>query len=134
VPLPTTSGLISVRPTIKLLPNQPYHWILLGTVAKPGESVLQFLTVDGWIQREVPSPALDAALKTAKGADRRVRLYTDNGIWFEAFDTLAGLRSAEPQNKAWDKEWVKLLTQAGVAPEVIECTQKTCTPPDPGKE
>jgi Domain of Unknown Function (DUF928) len=128
LPLPATAGLVSVRPKIKLEPDRPYHWIMLARVKEASSSVTRMALVDGWIQREVPCPAMAAALQAAKAPDR-LRLYTDGGIWFEALDTLAGLRSADPKNKTWDAEWAKLLTQAGIPQKVIDCTQKACVAP-----
>jgi hypothetical protein len=98
----------------KLKPNALYHWFLQATITpKPIESegsrqAPDVYSVDGWIQRVSLTPALSQQLKQAS-LQQQVRLYAENGIWFDALGVLAELRLANPKDAALAKDWEQLL-------------------------
>lgn len=112
--LPKTPGVIRFTlpdsaPALEV--GKPYHWYFKASC----ETATDF--VDGWIQRNSLSANLQKQLEQVT-LQERSRLYSDNGIWFEALTTAAELKRADPKNQ----EWATLLKAVGlesIAPEPI---------------
>jgi hypothetical protein len=66
------------------------------------------IKVEGWVSRVVPDGPI---AKQLRGADlqTRIKLYANNGYWFDTISTLADLRCAKPQDAALAKSWSTLL-------------------------
>jgi hypothetical protein len=122
VPLPETPGPLGIRfNSTKLKPDQPYRWILRATVIEPSTEVEKMLTLNGWVQREVPKQTLANALKTAD-KPQQFQLYRQNELWFDALTVLAEMRSLKPEDKTLQAQWRELLKDAGVTQQVIDCS------------
>lgn len=86
----------------------PYRWFFMAYCDRNAPAF-----VEGWIERvELPS-AVQNQLDQAP-ASRQVDLYTEQGIWQDALDTLGVLYQQDPQSEAWQTDWVELLTSAGL--------------------
>lgn len=101
--LPTTSGIVRWQLPQELKINQSYHWYfsVLCNSDKPSSNPI----VDGWIRRIQPNLALVSQLRTATLTEQ-VTLYTQAGLWSDAFTLVANQRDTDPQAKT---EWNKLL-------------------------
>jgi Domain of Unknown Function (DUF928) len=133
VTVPKNPGIISIQlpanvPALKL--NQMYNWFLQVRV-KPKlvddlEGLGELFVVDGWIQRIEPNAKLTQKLKQAS-RKQQVRLYAENGIWFDALTILAKLRLANAKDAATVQHWKSLLQSVGLeefASEPIVLTNK----------
>lgn len=106
VPLPPTQGIISVRvpPTVKSLPlNQPYRWTFQLECARPAPFV------QGWVERVNPPVGITAAAKLP--AAEKAKLYAQNGLWFDALNTLGEARRTKANDSALNTAWMQLFTQ-----------------------
>ncbi|NER99534.1 MAG: DUF928 domain-containing protein, partial [Symploca sp. SIO1B1] len=45
---------------------------------------------------------------------KRLKIYAENGLWFDVVTTLAELRKANMEEQDLDEDWVKLLQQVGL--------------------
>lgn len=107
----TRSGLINIPiSTSKSLEvGKTYSWVLsiYCDPANPSRSVV----VKGSIQRVNLDPALQNRLQGATPIEQ-ARIYAANGIWFEAFNTLANLYYTDQISVG--SAWVSLLKQANL--------------------
>ncbi|MCC5668412.1 DUF928 domain-containing protein [Nostoc sp. CHAB 5784] len=107
-------GIISItppQPQYSLKANKKYHWyfhIYCGDVGKTSDNFY----VDGFVQRQVLTQALDSQLKTVK--PREYIAYSANNIWYDALTNLGQLRHANSQNATLNKDWVDLLNAIGL--------------------
>ncbi|NJL78361.1 MAG: DUF928 domain-containing protein [Richelia sp. RM2_1_2] len=108
-------GIISVTPPAKpqysLKANQTYHWyfhIYCGDTQATSDNFY----VDGFIEKQVLTQALDNQLKTAK--PREYLAYSANNIWYDALTNLGQLRGANPQNSMINQDWINLLNSVGL--------------------
>ncbi|WP_348244518.1 DUF928 domain-containing protein [Leptolyngbya sp. DQ-M1] len=58
--------------------------------------------------RVSPNPSLSQQIQQAEFR-QKVRLYAENGIWFDAVATLAEARSVNPKDAELAKDWEQLL-------------------------
>ena len=98
--LPTDVNL----PPLRL--GQDYRWSV-SLICNPTDRA-QDITVDGWVQRVVPSSTFTQQLKQAKPRDRPA-IYAQNGLWFNTVETLIDQRCARPQDTALAAGWAELL-------------------------
>lgn len=115
-PLSGKAGIISMSPPAKqqysLKVNKTYHWyfhIYCGDTKAASDNFY----VDGFIQKEALTKALDSQLKIAK--PREYIAYSANNIWYDALTNLGQLRRANPQNVIINKDWMDLLSTVGLA-------------------
>lgn len=106
------SGLINIAipANVKSLEiGKTYSWTLsvYCDPAKPSNSVF----VKGTIQRVNLDPSLQNRLQEATPIEQ-AKIYAANGIWFEAFNTLAKLYYTDSNQKSIATAWVNLLQQA----------------------
>lgn len=109
------SGIISItlpaQPQYFLKADKKYHWyfhIYCGDVEKTSDNFY----VDGFVQRQVLTQALDSQLKAVE--PRKYIAYSANNIWYDALTNLGQLRRANSQNTAINKDWVDLLNAIGL--------------------
>jgi Domain of Unknown Function (DUF928) len=108
-------GIISItppsQPQYSLKANKNYHWyfhIYCGDKEKTSDNYY----VDGFVQRQVLTQALDSQLKAAK--PREYIAYSANNIWYDAITNLGQQRGANPTNTNLNKDWVDLLNTIGL--------------------
>lgn len=111
--LPQTPGFVSfsVPPTQNPLEvGKSYRWYFNLYCDRYQSTSPDF--VQGWVQREALTPALDEQFKAAK--PRQDRIYVDNLIWFDAIAHLANLRLSNSTDTSLNRDWNKLLGAKGV--------------------
>lgn len=133
VTIPETPGIISIplsATTPPLQVNKMYHWFFKIKVICNPQQPAQREYVEGWVQRVNPNPQVVDSLKQAT-PQQRVRLYAENGIWYDALTTLAELRLAKPQDPTLAKEWMNLLKSVDLEnlakQPLIKCCQANGT-------
>ncbi|MCC5661333.1 DUF928 domain-containing protein [Nostoc sp. XA010] len=108
-------GIISItlpsQSQYALKANQKYHWYFHIYCGDPQETSDNFY-VDGFVQRQVLTQALDSQLKSAK--PREYIAYNANNIWYDALTNLGQLRHANSQDATLNKDWVDLLNAIGL--------------------
>lgn len=107
-------GLIKIslpKTAQPLKADQPYFWTF-SVSCNPKNSSEQVF-VKGTIQRVQPSPALQNQLRSAAPLEQ-VKLLAANGVWYEAFDTLAELYQQSPDQQSVAIAWQTLLQQVGL--------------------
>ncbi len=123
---------ISLPPTAQpLQANQPYFWTF-SVSCNPKNSSEQVF-VKGSIQRVQPSSTLKNQLKSATPLEQ-VKLLAANGVWYEAFNTLAELYQKNPTQNQVAIAWQTLLQQVGLesltkAPFTSCCLSQPTTAP-----
>ncbi|WP_341531859.1 DUF928 domain-containing protein (plasmid) [Nostoc sp. UHCC 0302] len=109
------SGIISITPPAQpqyfLKTDKKYHWYFHIYCNDPQKTSDNFY-VDGFVQRQVLTQALDNQLKAAK--PREYIAYSTNNIWYDAVTNLGQLRRTNPQNTAINQDWVDLLNAIGL--------------------
>lgn len=104
-------GIISINPPAKpqysLKENETYHWYF-HIYCNDSDNYY----VDGFVQKQVITQALDNQLKTAK--PREYIAYSANDIWHDALTNLGQLHRANPQNVTINQDWVNLLNSVGL--------------------
>ncbi|NDJ24899.1 DUF928 domain-containing protein [Nostoc sp. B(2019)] len=110
IALPESPGVIRVSlpasaPALEV--GKQYRWFL--TVYCDQQKESPPIYVEGMIQRVNLKQATVQELNTADPL-KRVVIYAQNGIWYEALTTLAELRQKNPQNTKLQAEWRNLLT------------------------
>lgn len=110
-----TSGIISLSlpananlPPLELGKN--YHWsfALVCDADDPSADVV----VDSWIQRVEPTASLTSQLQQAS-LEQRPSIYAQQGIWYDAINSLATLRSRSG-GPVPASQWVNLLNSVGL--------------------
>ncbi len=104
--LPTQPGIvkISLPNTVALQPGQNYRWYFKVRCSKKASIPIY---VTGYIQRNNLNYRIQEQLKTAN-PQQQVAIYAQNGIWFDALNTLAQLRKSS-QNRSIEQDWQSLL-------------------------
>ncbi len=103
--LNSAGGIIRFRlpddaPPLKV--DQTYRWeFSIGTAAN-------YETVKSFLKRVTLPPTLASQLKQSQPLER-ASLYAKAGMWFEMLETLADLRTSQPDNSEVLLEWVELL-------------------------
>jgi Domain of Unknown Function (DUF928) len=89
-----------------LVANKPYHWFLkLNMGCTAGQRPI---FVDGWVQRADLDRTLSDQLKQASPTGK-IALSAENGLWYDALNSLASLRAAKPQDPGLKQDWQNLL-------------------------
>lgn len=133
VSLPQKPGVVSVQLPSTLKPlniNQNYHWFLKTTVATScdrQQPVIANDNVEGWVQRVSPTPTLTSQLKSAPPG-QQIRLYAQNGLWYDALTSLAQLRRTNPQDGTLKADWQELLQSVGLGEIADQSLVQCCTP------
>ncbi len=108
-------GIVSITLPLQsqysLKADKKYHWYFHIYCGDPQKTSDNFY-VDGFVQKQVMTQALDSQLKTEKS--RQYIAYSTNDIWYDALTNLAQLRQANPQDATINKDWVDLLNVVGL--------------------
>ena len=119
--LPNTPGFVSVNiPTTEktLEKNKPYNWTFTLNCASQDSTQPNFVLHRGVVQR-VDRADLETQLKTAT-MGKRLELYIENGIWYDAPTGLTEIRS---DRQAWLKLFkaidLEQLEQEAIAGSVV---------------
>jgi hypothetical protein len=93
--------------------NQEYLWKVT-LICSPEGPDADFASgkeqsIQGWVKRVAPSPALKAKLAQVKGRNL-YNLYAEEGLWYDALDELAQQYRAAPNNQEITADWQTLLT------------------------
>lgn len=89
---------------------------------KPSSAVF----VKGMIQRTAPDATLQNRLKTLSALDQ-TRLYAANGLWYDAFDTLATLYRQQLNDRQLSSIWATLLKQVNLGDLTTAPFSSCCT-------
>ncbi len=114
IALPEQPGIIAIalpKSYPGLAVDQPYRWyftLRCQTVTEMVAAPTVPDRVEGVIQRLQPSLKLMQQLAIAPPLEQ-VRLYAEEGIWFDAMTTLATLHQAKPTESLYREEWSALL-------------------------
>ncbi len=114
IALPQKSGLISIsirqNPQYALQENHKYHWYFQFYCDKSQNQEKDFIYVDAWLKRVVPTANLRKQLQTNK--QNKYAVYSDNNLWYDAITNLAKLRSRNPNSSELNQDWANLLKSA----------------------
>jgi len=113
--MPSTEGIVrfdlpEAAPALQV--GKQYHWYIT-TLCDATSGLSGSPSVEGWIERSTPTPALTQALQKTLPGDRPA-LYAEAGIWHETLATLADLRRQNPQNAKFLTDWRDVLHSVGL--------------------
>lgn len=104
-------GIVSVTPpptvnvpTLEVGKN--YHWYLI-VKCRPNDTESD-IVVSGWINRVELAPMLTKDLEIASDRDR-LKIYEQQGLWYEYLTTLAELRRSSPEDANLALQWTEVL-------------------------
>ena len=114
VPLPAESGILQVTVPESVVPlevGETYAWalMLLCNTSDFSRNAL----AEGLIQRVPADASLTAQINQADLRDRPAA-YANAGIWYDALESLAQLRYADPTNNSLQADWVSLLNSVNL--------------------
>lgn len=98
VPIPDTFSQLSVGDTYRW-----YFAIRVDPIDRSGDFILS-----GFVQRIASDPALLQQLSTLPVEDH-ASVYGAQGLWFDAINLLANMRSQYPNSAQWETQWATLL-------------------------
>ncbi|HEV3271665.1 MAG TPA: DUF928 domain-containing protein [Candidatus Methylacidiphilales bacterium] len=110
----TPAGIHAIRLSkfdIKLKPNVVYRWSVAVVVDPRNRS--QDIIANGVIKRIDPSPELAGKLGQASETDKPA-LYAENGIWYDALQSISDQIDHAPQDASLRQERAGLLKQIGM--------------------
>ncbi|MBD0346195.1 MAG: DUF928 domain-containing protein [Coleofasciculus sp. Co-bin14] len=115
--IPSSPGIVKLNlPTDKTLPplevGKYYRWNLSIICVFQDRSA--DIYVEGLVQRVEPSSTLTSQLEKAS-PHKRVDIYKDNDLWYDALATLAEQRGLKPEDAAIQAEWENLLRSQGLS-------------------
>lgn len=100
---------ISIPSTVASLQiGKVYQWLFIINCTSEAPPF-----VKGFVIRVAPNFELQKQLKLAT-QEQRVALYASNGIWYDALNDLALLRSSNPNNPNFISNWKELMNAAGI--------------------
>ncbi|MBD2497920.1 DUF928 domain-containing protein [Nostoc sp. FACHB-280] len=111
VSVPTIPGIVRVQlqnSQILLKTNKPYHWFLKVKVVCPSQQLVTLNYVEGWVQRVNLDVLLRERIQQSSPLEQAA-IYAANGIWYDAFTTLAELRLTNSQDPQIIEGWNNLL-------------------------
>jgi len=122
--LPDTPGIVAVplpetAPPLEV--GQTYRWYLeMDCVGEEntGGNLDAAAVVQGLVTR-ISSPEVETALRSAQTPSDRVRIYAENGLWYDAITELGNLRLEDPTNSQLREIWTQLLSDETVGLEEI---------------
>ncbi|MBD2492322.1 DUF928 domain-containing protein [Aulosira sp. FACHB-615] len=110
--LTDTPGIVGFRPSLhqKLKLNQQYHFT--ASIIYCDSDISKNPTVDSWVERVTLGDSLENQLRGAT-AEKRIELYSKNGIWHETLTLLVEKHQENPNNPMINDQLVSLLKDAG---------------------
>lgn len=121
-PTKTPAGIHAIRLSkfkVELKPNIVYRWSI--AVINDPSNRSQDIVANGVIKRIDPPPAMTSALSQAVEADKPA-IYAENGIWYDALQSISDQIDHAPQNAALRDERASLLKQVGMDGAKMETT------------
>ncbi|NEO48410.1 MAG: DUF928 domain-containing protein [Moorea sp. SIO4A3] len=110
--LQNTPGIVKItlpETVLPLVTEDLYHWRF--------SVICQWVKLDdavsGGVERVSISSDLEKQLE-GKNPRKRIAVYAQEGLWFDALTTLAEVRLANPQDKRLAQDWADLLEQVGL--------------------
>lgn len=105
-----------VLPENLLVADHRYRWDLtLRCMSQSGKTMKDTkLSGDFYRVDSATESLLRQALGRAKSAQERLKIYADQGIWYELLTELLTLRQQEPKNALWIEDWNSLLKSPDV--------------------
>lgn len=113
ISLPENPGVVGIRLPASsgpLATDNAYDWKF--TIFCSEDKKVR-VSVNGVIEREVPSAKLRQDLETSKEGEE-YRAYSDNGFWYDAITNLAEMRLANPDDVELTAAWQELLKHENV--------------------
>src|ERR1700677_3703828 len=113
-PAATPAGIHAIRLTkfnVKLKPGVLYRWSVAVVVDPQNRS--QDIIANGVIKRIAPSSDLQSQLAAAADADKPA-LFAQNGIWYDALQSISDQIDRAPQDASLKSERDELLKQVGL--------------------
>lgn len=105
-----------------LVVGEDYQWSL-AMICDP-DNRDRDLRVEGWVQRIADNSAADA-LQAVNPYDR-IAHYAEQGIWFDALETLHTLRCEQPQDPILAASWETFLASVGLSPVAQQPLSQPC--------
>lgn len=112
IELPAESGIMGIQLSQPLAVGQTYQWVF--SILQQPNSPAENPTVEGRLHRVSPEPTLTTALNAADSLQGRAQVLSEHGIWHDALDTVAQMRSLEPNDAIAQASWVSLLSSVGL--------------------
>jgi hypothetical protein len=109
--------------TIALTTNSNYHWYFVVHCEPQNQD--RFVYANGLIRR-VERPQLAQQLKVAP-VQEHTRLYTDEGIWYDALTSLGDRLRLSPQDDSLKQDWTSLLEAVGLEKLASEPFASCCS-------
>jgi len=110
----TPAGIHAIRLSkfnVTLKPDVTYKWSVAVVVDPDNRS--QDIVANGVIKRIDPTPDLSGKLGAASDADK-ASLYAENGIWYDALQSISDQIDKSPKDTALRHERADLLKQVGM--------------------
>ena len=126
VKLPKSSGVFSIPLPHSLEMNKWYRWyLILDCNSSDSSGRGSVISVQGMVKR-VEFPEVENQLAT-QDAQERIKIYAEQGLWYDALDLTAQLSCTEEKNGASTQSWEALLTDDEVALDEIVQTPLICS-------
>lgn len=116
--LPETPGFVSftLPETAPLLEvGTDYYWAFELYCHSKSRTPIY---VEGWIQRSLANG--DIGNQRDVEANQMYQVYWENRIWFDAVNELTQQRFKQPNDRALETEWLRLLQDAGLDTEPLQ--------------
>lgn len=112
IELPADSGIMGIQLSQPLAVGQTYQWVfsILQQPNAPSENP----TVEGYVQRVSPEPALTDTLNAADSPWVLAQVLAEQGIWHDALDVIAQMRRTAPNDAIAQASWESLLSTVGL--------------------
>ena len=112
LPVPSSPGIIQIPfpsdiPAMKI--GDRYIWKLNYTCDISRENAPKF--VQGSIDRIKLSTTIQQQLTYSKSVEEKIKIYAENGIWYDLLTVLIIERSKAPQNQTLNRLWTDLMSQ-----------------------
>ncbi|MGE5655630.1 MAG: DUF928 domain-containing protein [Actinomycetota bacterium] len=114
MPLQATGGIVSFKlpadaPALEIGKNYQWSLIVIGSQGLRPDSP----AVQGWVRRVELNATLKNQLEQATLLERAA-LYGQQGLWFDALESLAMVRQSQPSDSSLATNWQELLTSVGL--------------------
>jgi hypothetical protein len=112
--LPVQAGIQSLRLAdyqVRLLPGKEYGWFIAGVRDPKNRS--KDILASGLVQYIVPAGTLQAKLGRIE-KNELVKIYAEEGLWYDAIRAISDLIEAAPNNMDLRKQRASLLEQVGL--------------------
>lgn len=114
--LPSAAGELAI--------SKQYKWSV-AVICNPAERQRDVVLQGGW-QRVKVSSALTSQLEAAQPL-QKVKVYAENGLWYDTIATLAELKRSLPEDPRIASEWQELLQSVGLTElsqvPIVNCCQ-----------